>query len=70
MLSVTVSWNLYIPDVRLDTTIWSSKLVFYKAWKNSGHLKEYQMQDYKQFKEYFEIPNWTLTQNCGEIRFA
>lgn len=31
LLSVTVNWNLYIPDVRLYTIIWSSKLVFYKA---------------------------------------
>lgn len=29
MVSVTVNWNLYIPDVRLDTIIWSLKPVFY-----------------------------------------
>lgn len=28
MVSVTVSWNLYTPEVKFDTTIWSSKLVF------------------------------------------
>lgn len=28
MVSVTVSWNLYTPDVRFDTMIWSSKFVF------------------------------------------
>lgn len=38
MVSVTVSWNLYTPEVRLDTMIWSSKLVFYKAWKDSVFL--------------------------------
>lgn len=31
MVSVTVSWNLYIPDVRFDTMIWSLKFVFCKA---------------------------------------
>ena len=34
MVSVTVNWNLYIPDDRLDTIIWSAKLVFYKAKKD------------------------------------
>lgn len=31
MVSVTVSWNLYTPDVRFDTMIWSLKFVFCKT---------------------------------------
>lgn len=37
MVSVTVSWNLYTPDVRFETIIWSSKVVFYKAWNIKTH---------------------------------
>lgn len=35
MVSVTVSWNLYTPDVRFDTMIWSLKFVFCKAGKKT-----------------------------------
>lgn len=38
MVSVTVNWNLYIPDVRLDTIIWSLKPVFYMKTKNKNWL--------------------------------
>ena len=38
MVSVTVSWNLYIPDVRLDTIIWSLKVVFYRTKRDKHFL--------------------------------
>lgn len=38
LVSVTVSWNLYTPDVRLDTMTWSSKLVFYNTPKDNALL--------------------------------
>lgn len=42
MVSVTVNWNLYTPDVRFDTIIWSSKVVLYKA----RSIKTHKTQDY------------------------
>lgn len=39
MVSVTVSWNLYIPDVKFDTMIWSLKLVFCKSGNKTHNYR-------------------------------
>lgn len=61
---MTVSWNLYTPDVRFETIIWSSKLDFYKAWNIKTHRRRITNSSGVFFFSKFP-QNWTLSRTVA-----
>lgn len=50
MLSVTVSINLYFPEVRLDTMIWSGKDVLYKKREDNVERLYIDLRNFSQVR--------------------